>query len=170
MYRLHLFVLDSHLATLWESNCPFGFLRMMFPFGSRYFVFVFLSLWCLWWDNCIDSWSFPSLLFCFKLKLSPLHSKQYMYEETRSNRVSDFCDFVCSLFPKAILFDFYFIARKSHIFEIIDTAFRFSLFCVFVFHCWPLFLLLCNQICWCISRNASCMFDKCFRSTCCYHS
>ena len=28
-------------------------------------------------------------------------------EETQSNRVSDFRDFVCSLFPKAILFDFY---------------------------------------------------------------
>ena len=27
----------------------------------------------------------------------------------QSNRVSDFCDFVCSLFPKAILFYFYFI-------------------------------------------------------------
>ena len=25
------FVLDSHLATLWESNCPFGFLLVMFP-------------------------------------------------------------------------------------------------------------------------------------------
>ena len=41
---LHLFVLDSHLATLWESNCPFGFLLVMFPLGSSYFVFVFLSL------------------------------------------------------------------------------------------------------------------------------
>ena len=30
------------------------------------------------------------------------------YEETRSNRVSDFHDFVYSLFTKAILFDFYF--------------------------------------------------------------
>ena len=30
------------------------------------------------------------------------------YEETQSNRVSDFHDFVCSLIPKAILFDFYF--------------------------------------------------------------
>ena len=29
------------------------------------------------------------------------------YEETQSNRVSDFRDFVCSLFPKAILLDFY---------------------------------------------------------------
>ena len=40
------FVLDSHLATLWESNCPFGFLLVMFPFplGSSYFAFVFLSL------------------------------------------------------------------------------------------------------------------------------
>ena len=26
------------------------------------------------------------------------------YEETKSNRVSDLRDFVCSLFPKAILF------------------------------------------------------------------
>ena len=25
MCRLHLFVLDSHLATFRESNCPFGF-------------------------------------------------------------------------------------------------------------------------------------------------
>ena len=38
------FVLDSHLATLWESSCPFGFLLVMFPSGSSYFVFVFLSL------------------------------------------------------------------------------------------------------------------------------
>ena len=30
------------------------------------------------------------------------------YEETKSNRVSDFRDFVSSLFPKAILFDVYF--------------------------------------------------------------
>ena len=29
-----------------------------------------------------------------------------VYEETQSNRVYDFHDFVCSLFPKAILFDF----------------------------------------------------------------
>ena len=28
------------------------------------------------------------------------------YEETQSNRISDFRDFVCSLFSKAILFDF----------------------------------------------------------------
>ena len=29
-----------------------------------------------------------------------------VYEETQSNRASDFRDFVCSLFPKAILFYF----------------------------------------------------------------
>ena len=72
MCRLHLFVLDSHLATLWESNCPFGFLLVMFSLGSSYFVFVFLSLWCLWWevwDNCIDSWPLPSLLFVLSLWL-----------------------------------------------------------------------------------------------------
>ena len=27
-------VLDSHLATLWESNCPFGFPLVMFPLGK----------------------------------------------------------------------------------------------------------------------------------------
>ena len=32
-------------------------------------------------------------------------------EETLSNCVSDFCDFVCSLFPKAFLFDYYFIEQ-----------------------------------------------------------
>ena len=42
--RLHIFVLDSHLATLWESNCPFGFPLLMFTLGSSYIVFVFLSL------------------------------------------------------------------------------------------------------------------------------
>ena len=34
MCRLHIFVLDSHLPTLWESNCPFGFPLVMFPLGS----------------------------------------------------------------------------------------------------------------------------------------
>ena len=38
------FVLDSQLATLLESNCPFGFLLVMFPIVCGYFVFVFLSL------------------------------------------------------------------------------------------------------------------------------
>ena len=70
MCRLHLFVLDSHLATLWESNCPFGFLLVVFSLRSSYLVFVFLSLWCLWWevwDNCIDSRSLPSFLFSIKI-------------------------------------------------------------------------------------------------------
>ena len=30
------------------------------------------------------------------------------YENTKSSRASDYRDFVCSLFPKAVLFDFYF--------------------------------------------------------------
>ena len=42
--RLLIFVLDSNLATLWESNCPFGFPLVMFPLGSSYFVFVLFSL------------------------------------------------------------------------------------------------------------------------------
>ena len=35
------------------------------------------------------------------------------YEKTQSNRVFDFRDFVCSLFPKAILFYFYFHFKMS---------------------------------------------------------
>ena len=31
------------MVTLWKSNCPFGFLLVMFPLGSSYFVVVFLS-------------------------------------------------------------------------------------------------------------------------------
>ena len=40
----YIFLLDSHLATLLESNCPFGFPLVLFPLGSSYFVFVLLSL------------------------------------------------------------------------------------------------------------------------------
>ena len=46
----------------------------------------------------------------FKPELGGVYSlanSSVVYEETQSNRVSDFRDFVCSLFPKAILFDFY---------------------------------------------------------------
>ena len=35
------------------------------------------------------------------------------FEETLSNRVSDFCNFVCFLFPKAIRYDFYY-TLKNH--------------------------------------------------------
>ena len=41
MCRLHIFVLDNHFATLWEFNCPFGFLLVTFPLRPSYFVFVF---------------------------------------------------------------------------------------------------------------------------------
>ena len=44
------------------------------------------------------------------------------YEETQSNRVSDFRDFVCSLFPKAILFYFYFFSYFSSDFDQISTG------------------------------------------------
>ena len=39
---------------------------------------------------------------------SSLANYSVALEEAKSNRVSDFPDFVCFLFPKAILFDFYF--------------------------------------------------------------
>ena len=39
------------------------------------------------------------------------------HEETQSNRVSELCDFVCSLFPRAIHFDFYVTnqSQKLHV-------------------------------------------------------
>ena len=46
VYVAYIFLcwITINLATLWESNCPFGSLLVMFPLGSSYFVFVFLSL------------------------------------------------------------------------------------------------------------------------------
>ena len=43
------------------------------------------------------------------LSVCSLANCNVAYEETQSNRVSDFREFCCSLIPKAILFDFYFI-------------------------------------------------------------
>ena len=40
--RLHIFVFDSLSATLWESNCPFCFVLVMFPLGSTYFVAILI--------------------------------------------------------------------------------------------------------------------------------
>ena len=40
----YIFLFWIAIRPLWESNCPFGFLLVMFPLGSSYFVFVFLSL------------------------------------------------------------------------------------------------------------------------------
>ena len=40
----YIFLFWIALATLWDSNCPFGFLLVMFPLGSIYFVLAFLSL------------------------------------------------------------------------------------------------------------------------------
>ena len=41
-----------------------------------------------------------------------LANYSFAYVKTQSNRVSDFRDFVCSLFPKAIFFYFYFDTGK----------------------------------------------------------
>ena len=89
-----LLVWIAILATLWESNCPFGVLLVMFPLGSSYFVFVFLSLWCLWWkvwDNCIDSWLLPSLLFYICLNV--YFKKKWSLPSSRagSTRHGGFC-------------------------------------------------------------------------------
>ena len=60
------------------------------------------------WDHWAHSGYFEN-----KIPLKPalggvcsLANYKVAHEETQSNRVSDFRDFVCSLFPKAIVFDF----------------------------------------------------------------
>ena len=62
-----------------------------------------------------DHWAHPGY-FENRMPLKPalggvcnLANYSFAYEETQSNRVSDFYDIVCSLFPKAILFDFYLL-------------------------------------------------------------
>ena len=67
-------------------------------------------------------WDHGSILVIFKnrIPLKPalgavcsLSNYSVAYEETQSNRVSDFRDFVCSLFPKAILFYFYLSIKEK---------------------------------------------------------
>ena len=38
------------------------------------------------------------------------------YEETQSNQVFDFRNFVCSMFSKAVLFDFYLLSFVPHLY------------------------------------------------------
>ena len=48
-----------------------------------------------------------SRFYCINLEgVCSLATYSVPYEETQSNRVTDFRDFVCSLFPKAIIFYF----------------------------------------------------------------
>ena len=61
-----------------------------------------------------DHWAHPGY-FENQIPIKPvlggvcsLTNYSVAYEETQSNQVSDFRDFVWSLFPKAILFDFFF--------------------------------------------------------------
>ena len=76
---------------------------------SVLYIIVQVIFYFLW-----DHWAHPG---CFenRIPLKPalggicsLANYSVTYEESQSNRVSDFRDFVYCLFPKAILFDFYF--------------------------------------------------------------
>ena len=49
----------------------------------------------------------PVAMLCFGVWLVYCLSYSVAYEETQSNRVSDFRDLVCSLFPNEIHFYFY---------------------------------------------------------------
>ena len=61
------FILDTRLPNLWERNCPFGFLRVVFWLWCRRFKCVLLSLCSLGrkvvLGNCIDFWSLPFFLY-----------------------------------------------------------------------------------------------------------
>ena len=66
-----------------------------------------------------DHWAHPGY-FENRIPLKPalwdvcrLANYSVAFQEIQSNRVLDFRDFVCSLFPKAILFGFYFASFFS---------------------------------------------------------
>ena len=79
------------------------------------FSYLFFIIFSFLWDR----WAHPSY-FENRTPLKPvqgggegggvcsLANYSVAYEEFQSNRVSDFPDFVCSLFPRAILFYFYY--------------------------------------------------------------
>ena len=70
-------------------------------------------LFCLWSEKWLDHPGYFENRTPLKPALGDVCSHtnySVAYEETQSNRVSDFRDFVCSLFPKANLFYFNFIA------------------------------------------------------------
>ena len=84
------------------------------PCGGRKkvppYIIIVQVIFYLLWDHLAHPCYFEN-----RIPLKPalggvcsLANYSVAYEETQSNRVSDFSDFVCSLFPKAILFDFYF--------------------------------------------------------------
>ena len=86
MCRLLIFVLDSHLATLWESNCTFGFPLAMFLLGSSYFVFVFLSfdvsdgrcgITVLVPDHCLPFY----FIYLFIMPYSTVQSVSFIYSQ-----------------------------------------------------------------------------------------
>ena len=63
-------------------------------------------------------------LRCSQEETCSLANYGVAYEETQSNRVSDFRDFVCSLFLKAILFDLASLAIQSALSEDSDQTVR----------------------------------------------
>ena len=54
--------------------------------------------------------------YCLNRRYGSYANYSVAYKETQSNRISDFRDFVCSLFPKAILFNFYCSCLSSNMF------------------------------------------------------
>ena len=81
--------------------------------ASPYIIIVQVIFYFLW-----DYWAYPGY-FEIQIPLKPalrsvcsLANYSVAYEETRSNRVPYIRDFLCSLFPKAVLFYFYFTAER----------------------------------------------------------
>ena len=77
---------------------------------GRYFFLVLLLpiAFKYWSDNAFKPWARADTRILNQVVgVCSLENCSVAYEETRSNRASDFRDFVCYLFPKAILFYFY---------------------------------------------------------------
>ena len=84
----------------WHKMTHKGWRVLKSPHNQSIFFFYFL------WDHWAHLGYFENRILLGGV--CNLANYSVAYEETQSNRVSDFRDFVCSLFPKAILFDFSF--------------------------------------------------------------
>ena len=142
MFRFFLLYAASqtsalHMKRLNQTESPIFVILCVLCFQRQSF-FTFILLYCSWccgllrpqkvctyiiivqvifyflWDYCVHPGYFKN-----RIPLKPalggvcnLANYSVAYEETQSNRVSDFRDFVCSsLFPKAILFDCYYCSE-----------------------------------------------------------
>ena len=107
-YPQSMFLDNNKKNNVYPCKPQFYYIKVGFNGGQNY---IGMFSWC-YLLYMYDPYLLPlnNVLFLNNISLlTYLFHANYsvVYEETQSNRVSDFRDFVCSLLPKAILFYFY---------------------------------------------------------------